>query len=161
MFVSTQELQCLPFFHIFNAIVSGKLWLVVVFTCDGTFVSVVYVHGWCWNSGITATDFVSSFTAPHLQATENAFGVILYKNTDNVELDLIFSIIEKNVWLRSNFHYCNCVAEVNTEKPILLRQKPQQLPTAEVNYEDCYVMLLKKRCDIQLVQASTFLFRCK
>ena len=43
---------------------------------------------------ITATDFISSLTAPHLQATENAFGVILYKNTDNVELDLIFSIIE-------------------------------------------------------------------
>ena len=26
---------------------------------------------------ITATDFISSLTAPHLQATENAFGVIL------------------------------------------------------------------------------------
>ena len=43
---------------------------------------------------ITATDFISSLIAPHLQATEHAFGVILYKNTDNVELDLIFSIIE-------------------------------------------------------------------
>ena len=86
---------------------------------------------------ITATNFISSLTAPHLQATENAFGVILYKNTDNMELDLIFSIIEKNVWLRLNFHYSNCVAEVNTEKQILLRQKPRQLPTAEVNYEDC------------------------
>ena len=85
---------------------------------------------------ITETDFISSLTAPHLQATENAFGVILYKKTDNVELELIFSIIEKNVWLRLNFHYGNCVAEVNTEKPILLRQKPRQLPTAEVNYED-------------------------
>ena len=52
---------------------------------------------------ITATNFISSLTTPHLQATENAFGVILYKNTDNVELDLIFSIIEKNVWLRLNW----------------------------------------------------------
>ena len=43
---------------------------------------------------IMANDFISSLTAPHLQATGNAFGVILYKNTDNVELDLIFSIIE-------------------------------------------------------------------
>ena len=86
---------------------------------------------------ITATNFISSLTAPHLQATENVFGVILYKNTDNMELDLIFSIIEKNVWLRLNFHYSNCVAEVNKEKQILLRQKPRQLPTAEVNYEDC------------------------
>ena len=47
---------------------------------------------------ITATDFISSFTVPHLQATENAFGVILYKNTDNVELDLIFSIIELSMF---------------------------------------------------------------
>ena len=36
----------------------------------------------------------------------------------------------------TNFHYGNCVAEVNTEKLILLRQKPRQLQTAEVNYED-------------------------
>ena len=86
---------------------------------------------------ITATDFISSLTAPHLQVTENVFGVILYKNTDNVELDLIFSIIEENVWLRINFHYGNCVSKVNTEKPILLWQKPRQLLTAEVNYEDC------------------------
>ena len=47
---------------------------------------------------ITATDFISSLTAPHLQVTENAFGVILYKNTDNVELDLIFSIIELSMF---------------------------------------------------------------
>ena len=94
------------FFHIFNAIVSGKLWLLIVFTCDGTFVLVVYVHGWCWNSGNYGNWFhLSSLTAPH-------------------------------VWLRLNFHYGDCVAEVNTEKPILLRQKPRQMPTAEVNYED-------------------------
>ena len=55
-----------------------------------SFRSFVYVHGWYWNVEIKATDFISSLTAPHLQATDNAFGVILYKNTDNVDLRKMF-----------------------------------------------------------------------
>ena len=80
---------------------------------------------------ITATDFISSLTV-EMACSHGEKVFFLFK--------ILFGF-EKNVWLRLNFHYGNCVAEVNTEKPILLRQKPRQLSTAEVNYEDWLLFL--------------------